>query len=426
MIPGCVKEIIDELAEVSASLNLVEIVTPINAATEKEKWLELARKGEFTSPNFRYNADLLDFVCKKTDVVLSHNPISVALSRKPSPEEEMVMELVKARYAEVNNTIIFATYLDRLNAGEYPKISFNLPYQPLNTGLVQAISENWEAWYQKVEPKRNNTLLSEAEQGRLKETKVDAETTRRYFRMMVEAYGFEQSRPIVVSATATAIDVRDKSSDGPIIVIPEKATRTAFHLLELLAHEIEGHWRDSENAQRILPKIGGGALKADDETLYEGHAMSLEKQAGEMLDGTVGAMPKPWYTLAINLATQHYSFADIARTLLPRVQTLVGSHDQALKTVWTTCLRVFRGCCNTDGTSGYVFTKDQAYLNGKLLSQELSNAALENLLEFSTLSIADLKALSRVFKFDSKSVAYPRRPEVLPEICRTLLAEVTW
>ncbi len=40
-------------------MNIVEMVTPVNAGEEKRKWLEKAARGEWTNPSFQYNTELL-------------------------------------------------------------------------------------------------------------------------------------------------------------------------------------------------------------------------------------------------------------------------------------------------------------------------------------------------------------------------------
>ena len=50
----------EEIRTAIATLNPVEVVTPVNVKEEKEAWLAKAKSGVFTNPHFEYNQQLLD------------------------------------------------------------------------------------------------------------------------------------------------------------------------------------------------------------------------------------------------------------------------------------------------------------------------------------------------------------------------------
>lgn len=58
-----------------------------------------------------------------------------------------------------------------------------------------------------------------------------------------------------------------------------------------------------------------------------------------------------------------------------------------------------------------------------MLAEELFEAGLGHLFDFSCLSIRDLEILSQVFKIEPTDVKYRRRADVLPTIAEMLLAK---
>lgn len=67
---------------------------------------------------------------------------------------------------------------------------------------------------------------------------------------------------------------------------------------------------------------------------------------------------------------------------------------------WTTCLRVFRGSSGNE--KGYVFTKDRAYFEGRVIAERLHEEKLDSILEISTLSEKDIQVLRTVVAFEQK------------------------
>lgn len=53
------KQFLVDLGKIAQTMNIVEMVTPVNTGEEKRKWLEKAARGEWTNPSFQYNTELL-------------------------------------------------------------------------------------------------------------------------------------------------------------------------------------------------------------------------------------------------------------------------------------------------------------------------------------------------------------------------------
>ncbi len=430
LMSGSLREALEELAEISAGLNLVEMVTPVNATEEKEKWLELARKGLFTDPVFRYNTDLLETVSAKRAQLsrLDGDFLFIcADSKYKGPEDRAIVEMIKNRFREADYIIGCAGAILEQDMS-FLNTTMETIFPGVQSELLEAANAEAERLVEAGSArtkKHDFALLSDYDRKELRNMKIGPEEIRNYFWIVAKQYGIERTRPIEVSTSATSIDVRDKSSVGPIVVIPHTREVSGLKLLELIAHEIEGHWRASENAQAILPLIGGGALKPADETLYEGHAMLIEHQAKYMLEGVKKDMAKPWALSTIGLALAEYSFSEAATRLYPlmRAAGQEPGEDELEVRVWKVCSRIYRGLTDTSkNPRRYAFTKDQAYFSGRMLAEDLFDAGLEHLLEFSTLSIRDLETLSQVFKIKPTDVKYRRRVDVLTNIAGILLA----
>ena len=123
---------LDELGEIAGKLNVVEMVTAVNHNTERDKWLELARQGKFTTPHLEYNVDLFkDAVAKKTAVEKAAANITAACAGLPATVVGGDLRaLANNRVAEVNSMISAADAIlrkDALTAGRKMIALYGLP-----------------------------------------------------------------------------------------------------------------------------------------------------------------------------------------------------------------------------------------------------------------------------------------------------------
>ena len=171
-----------------------------------------------------------------------------------------------------------------------------------------------------------------------------------------------------------------------MIAIPASRKVSALKLAELVGHEIECHWRNSQNLSLI------NCLKSDDELVYEGLAKDkdLAFQKKYATDSTLA----PFYVLAQNMALEGRGFVGIA--------SFVYDNTASLKKAWTVAYRTLRGLTNTINLHRYAFTKDRAYFEGLLYVQRLRDSGRDVYLNFGALSPRDLEDLSA--SLDRKSV----------------------
>lgn len=295
-----------------------------------------------------------------------------------------------------------------------------------------------------VEPD-SRPLLTEDQQQLLRSETVDAEGIRRAFEYVLGEYGIlsndgESGFRVVVTPDATSIDVRDKSQHPMTIYIPAGRKVSAAKLLELCRHEIEGHARQSMNGRRFY--IGGGSLKVDDETLYEGLAKRLDEDFNKTFFGTDAGVPNPYYTLAAVKAESGASFYDIfcdqvdmqlhvllhmpadrsLESISPDV--LQGVLDTAKKRAWMYTFRVMRGHTDTSNQHSYAFAKDLAYLRGWLMDKALVDAGHGYINEAAILQGSALPLIGR-FGIKESDLKYPFRDATKAYCFNVLLPQLS-
>lgn len=419
------QEILEELAEITGKINLVEMTTATNHNAERDKWLEEARKGNFTTPDLRYDRDLLKQVCQYHEQLEKKITPRLRAFLRTTSEKPMANALARLAISRLNNAQAMTELAKAMLDGDADKARtavrwcYEMPEAETIRYAKQAIEDRKAGRF----VRQNQPKLSTEEQDRLKAMKLDAEAIRKIFLWAARKYGIAQSRPIVISETATAVDVRDVSSEGPIVVIPAKETTNGLRIVPLTIHEVGCHWRDSENSKRLIPMLGAGALKATDETLYEGHAVWEAYQTNLAQQGFVKESRRLYYPVAIDYTSQmKATFNETAQMLYELIRCDSESPEETLADVWRVTYRTYRGNPQIDQRTGYVFPKDQAYLAGRLMAENLSKAGMEYLLEYGTLSPLDLDALTRVFYLKPEGgMPYPAQADLADHMYAKLL-----
>ncbi|MCK6552363.1 flavohemoglobin expression-modulating QEGLA motif protein, partial [Myxococcota bacterium] len=209
---------------------------------------------------------------------------------------------------------------------------------------------------------------------------------------------------VEVDEKYSAIDVRDKSSQGPIIGIPDKV-RSYKKYLELLRHEVDQHVRQSLNGQ-LMFGLGGGALKVDEESWYEGLAKHAEITFMREEFGDESEPTLPYFTFAIDLAEKGKSFVEVFEAL-KALRVAAGSSEKlAAENAWNAAYRAFRGHIDTTNPDAYALPKDQAYLRGWMLQSQLAARGLGYLNE-SAISKLDGLALLARFDYGPEDLLFP-------------------
>lgn len=408
-LPKVVIETLDKIGDVIAPINLVEAITPLNVASEKQKWLAEAPTS-FENPKFQYNTELLKaLVSLEPDIQLAnsfHEQVMGGLDGDIATIS--IMQIAKNRLQEAQSAIDAARAIlegDSRKTGEEMMKIYGFP----DASTIVSAHQYARELMSDGGMLQKQPVITASELTRLSAVKYNADSIKQGFLWVAERCGFEGTRPIEVDEYATAIDVRDKSSRGAIVVIPKTRVVTGVKLLTLAAHEILCHWRDSENAELLAKNMKGA-----DEILYEGHAMSVESQVELMLSGKTRRLALPWRIIGMDIAKNGGNFAQVAAELYPMILAVEKDAAKALNGVWTSCMRIFRGATDTANNQRncYVYTKDRAYFEGKTLVNALHQQGLGNLAEFGALTPADVSILLPTINLLTANLSY-QYPETL-------------
>lgn len=427
------------LAEVASSLNPVEILTATNHQAESEKWVEAALSGNFTNPVFEYNWELLRQVTRYGGAS-SLIPTLMDQVKEARRELEVIYDtsatwalssLLQKRFREIDNTLGLA--IDLLTLGHCQSrfgfgssYTYGIPSVETGEFARKAIEDQKHGRYYLT----GTPLLTNEQRQRLEAMHLDAEAIRATFLWVADKYGFTADRPVVISDSASSIDVRDTSSGGPVVVIPAGRKVDGLKLVGLALHEVNCHWRSSVNTGAILPGLGSGPLKPLDEVLYEGAAVYADRTAMLASRGYVKDIRSLYYVVAIQYIDHQMrihpdrampSFAETAKALYDTIQCDRVSKEETLKIVWRVTYRVYRGNGDTSKPT-FMFTKDHAYLTGFLLARELVDKGLGYILEYSTLSLEDLCCLAPHFQLEpTSSLPYPAQDDLMMQLYDRLL-----
>ncbi len=443
----------ERLKRTSQTWNPVEFITPSPESIrhEQETFFAAFDRGEKYIPTFEYPAvEGNDLDVEHTKAALSAL-IKEVRAYRPSTRIEKASKV--ALYHKLKDDLASMELFEGIRTSDEVKIKSAMAtkYAGTDPYLIQVARERYQELTKvpvegAVEAQDPPPLLDESQRLILGEKMMDAQGIRSAFEYILSSYGIlrtgETGRgfQVVVSPNVTGIDVRDKSITPMTIYIPEDREVSALKLLELCRHEIEGHARQSMNGLGLA--VGGGALKVDDETLYEGLAKRLDEDFNRLFLGTDGGVPSPFYTLAVARAESGGDFHGIFSEQLdmqlhillkkdpsipigeysaPRVQEVM---EDAKKRAWMFTYRVMRGHTDMSNKEGYACAKDLAYLRGWLMDKQLVASGNGHINEAAILQTNALPLLGH-FSISPDDIQYPYR-DVTREYCfNVLLPQLT-
>lgn len=456
-MPQFFKEVGEQLVEISGAWNPVKIYTPNDASLKQEKARFLADfdAGEVYQPHFTYSAAEEMDVTQSRDQLLSlkRHVRSLPIDRKDRLQR--IARVVLAR--KIDDDLATCDLVDGIKTKDESLISSAMrrKYRGTNPELTKKAQEDYARRTLLEDAlliEQAQGLLTEDERAYLANTKLHAEQIKAAFEWALARLGILRSPgskdhgfQVLVESGITSIDVRDKTADGPTVFIPTDRVVSAEYLLALIEHEIGAHARQSMNGEKMFG-IGGGALKLDDETLYEGLAKRHEALYYKRMYGRVLDNFNAPYVLAVATAEQGGSFHDIfseqlalrlhvALTIapeqpLPPASDIAPSvYDKAKNAAWLTTYRVMRGHVDMSNPTNTPMAKDLAYFRGTLLDEQLALHGLEYLNEAAILTGGGLQALAEFeltpedLPFQATALGEPYWLEVLkPEYKRQLAA----
>lgn len=389
------------LANVLSSINPVELVTPVNFKEQKEHWLINAKLGIIINPSFIYDTELLKAaVSNSSYLAIARQQVEERLIPENKRDEVFIALLLHRIDEAILATEIASSILlkDDLTTCE---LNHRLYGFPKNSQVVRAYSIIED----EIPLDTKRSVFSKKDQKALKKLQFDAEAIKEYFEKALSIYGFSYWE-VEIDDCYTAVDVRDKSTRGSVIGIPSDRKVDGLKLLELIGHEIECHFRGSENCRELVRKLFSYELyplsplipvvaKSDNELFYEGVAKTSDAE----LVGESG-LPTPYATIACDIARRGASFSKTAKIINKLRMKMGQTSEDAISGAWTTTYRIMRGSTNT-GVGGYSFSKDYIYMYGYEYAKQLSPA----LFDFSSLTVDELNSIKKIVPLEPR---YPK------------------
>lgn len=428
-LPRELVTIAETIGELTETWNPIEFYTPGNTQKEKVRFLDSFLADEEYNPAFTYPY-AEQFSLGDTQRRLK-NLLHRVRGFEPKGQIDRLAR-VALRY-KIGDDLATCDLIEGLQQKDEEKISRALAqkYQGVNDQLWQKAQEIYRmrlSGQHKIPSGQG--VVSETEQKALLEREFSAEEIAEAMRWALKEYGMlrEDSQnsgfAVAIDEKTTSIDVRDKSIEGPTVFIPKQKKVNGIELLKLIGHEIEGHARQSVNGAQLF-LIGGGSLKVDDETLYEGLAKRNDDRLSKSLFGTEEGIPIPHYTYAVRDAMQGKSFSEIFQGQLemrlreslnipltePAPQRLnipEKTLQKAMDQAWMTTYRVMRGHVDTSNKNSFAMTKDLSYLQGWLLDLQLREEGLGHFNEAAIIARGGLQLLAE-FQLSESDLPLPYR-----------------
>ena len=225
---------------------------------------------------------------------------------------------------------------------------------------------------------------------------------------------------MVITNKRSLITVSANQLSGRAIVyIPVHRQLNGADLLRLIAHEIETHVLDNLNREALLRHL----MPTNQAILYEGRAMASDVACGlGLLGSTQIFIPKCLLVVAIDVAWHGANFAQTQALVLDIIKAHQLPVDNPLVLARQTTYRVFRGVSDPSRSSKAIFTKDQAYMSGWLLVDQLQKQGLDHYLNLGASQADELLMILRHYRFDNSMLVYRRR-DFAHTLAAQLLAE---
>lgn len=432
-LPPELREVGERLAHISGTWNPVELVTAGNMREEREKVIEAYLTGQEYNPIFTYpNIDGFEEGNSYQELTTLYNQL-----RKFEPDNRLgKIGRVGLGY-KIRDDLATLEIVRGIKAKDdtLVKEGMNRKFSSLEEAQWVAAQQDFDRRTRTpgldadgdIDSEAEGGILTKEEKKYLKEKEVDAEEIKKAMEWALSQYGIlydEKTNPtgykVMIDAATTSIDVRDKSIHGKVVLIPQDKSVRLSKLLPLMNHEIGSHAVQSTNAERLFG-LGGGALKVDDDSWYEGLAIRRDNELNKKLYGREGAAGLPYATYAVRMAEEGKSFFDVfkamfdmrLRSILNKPQeepqpTLGDVADEKkrrkhLENAFTSTYRAFRGHIDTSNKEAYAMRKDLAYLGGLIKDNDLQQAGFGHFNEAVAVQEGGLQLLAE-FALDPKDL----------------------
>jgi len=439
------RDIVEHVRSLTSSWNPVELYTadPWSIKEEREKFLKAFVQGQEYQPRLTYSYAEGFSLAGSRDMLLR----LLEKVRLFTPRNRTLKIAKIALFCKIKDDLATCDIVEGIKNRNDIQVGHALQYKYPGTDavLISIAQSEYERHCRNehVETPKKGSLTPK-EQLTLRTMHLGAEDMKKAFEWALMQYGMLKTTKnpngfqVVIDERATAIDVRDKSVLGPTVYIPASSVHSGERLLALMAHEIEGHARQSANGERLF-LFGGGPLKVDDETLYEGLAMRHEHEFIERNFGTDDGSPFPdFYVFAIYKAEmgscfQRVCMDQLTRQLhvalhIPHYESLPDTakidpdiYAKVLRSSWGVTYRVMRGHTDMQNRARFAMPKDAAYLRGWILDRELRKHGYGHMNEAAISAVGYLRILAE-FSLEQTDLPYPHK-DVTTDYMHMLLHE---
>ncbi|MGH7203648.1 MAG: hypothetical protein ACREHC_04360 [Candidatus Levyibacteriota bacterium] len=427
-----------EIAEITGSWNPVELLTPTNVQSEQENFFAAIDKGEIYNPQFTYTVlPIYTSELNEEHLLFLQRQVREC---KPSRDDRLgriariaLDYKIRDDLATVDIARAMTSRTDASTKDQAIKQALSQKYPGTDDVLWRAAQEDFARRTQSTNGETKQTgILTKEEQEYLETREFDAEDFKIAIEWALSQYGIlkidnepnSMGFTVVIDPAVTAIDVRDKSANGPTVFIPADKKENGIKLLKIIGHEIEGHARQSVNGQ-LLFGIGGGPLKVDNEMLYEGEGKYNDDLVSRILTGETTATALPVYTYAVRAAENGASFYEIYQQQLqmylqmelhisdpadlPPLEEIDSQKVTKGKDLgWRRSYRVMRGHTDTTNREAFANAKDLAYKRGEMIVEDLRQHDLGYLNEAGIIASGGLQLLAE-FAISENDLPLPHK-----------------
>lgn len=426
-VPKFLREVGEDISYITALWNPVEILTPDadNCKEEKDRFFNAFLEGRPYNPQFIYSyANTFDIKTNRKQLFFVWE--NLEQWRAKNRLEDLIK---KSLNFKIQDDLATCDMVEGIQKADQHKIAAAIDHKYINldSDLYNYSKREYKKKTERIYTTKNHKgMLSDDEVRFLKSITFYAEDIKKAFEWALREYRLlrtkdnESGYKVVIDEKATSIDVRDKSILGPTIFVPRTRKAKGDKLLGLIAHEIEGHVRQSMNGWELF-MIGGGPMKIDDEMMYEGLAKRYDEEFRQKFFGYKEYIPHPYCTFAIQKVQKGFSFYEIfteqldmrlhVKLRIPPDQNIPSYSEidtkllhRCMHNAWNITIRVIRGHTDTENPRGFTMRKDLSYLRGWQIDKQLVELGHRHVNEAAIMTGADLSTLG---EFDLRETHLP-------------------
>lgn len=358
------KDVFDRMKQ----LDMTTTVTPANHDSEKQAWIEEAKKGHFANPHFAYGRTTIEEAEEAETINLSLlHEVEEAMAKQADPRQRFVSELT---FDAIKRQLIVAYVARSVILGDDIDVnklleSYHGVCSPELIALAEGVAFRGET-IPNVYLDGTPQITTQAIIEKYTDDPYTPSDMKHTFEAVLEDYGLTKDWTVIIddSHSAITVDAADKTHGHALFIPTTRKPEDVFKVLQLAAHEIETHIRHNANCIKLFMSEFGlseeAATKLECFALQSPYIEGLAKIADALVYkkcfGDTSGAPHPWYILAATQAAKGESFG--------RVAEFLHAQGKSLEFCWKITTRVFRGCTDTSNPHRFSRQADRSYMEG--------------------------------------------------------------